>query len=184
MGSYLFLTSGRPVSPHTPVIIEFLTLPANFVYTTTLSFENSHPLPPSLKKRYVREALFPSTVFNSIHYLRCTEGSTPIAPRNNLTYPPVLLDPLTNQPVKRVTCIICLGRPVEVRSQGLITRSDTEPMIPCSHMFCYTCWEMTMPVFDNGDPGVGQIHPQSWGTNFKNRLGKAHEISSRNNTGA
>ena len=34
--------------------------------------------------------------------------------------PPVLLNPDTNEPIERAECPICMERPVEVRSQGLI----------------------------------------------------------------
>ena len=82
--------------------------------------------------------LFPGDMFMD-SYLGAHEV-TPIAPRNSLQEPPVLLDRRTNEPVKRAECGICMDRLVEIRSQCPIGRSDTESLEPCHHMFCYNCW--------------------------------------------
>ena len=90
----------------------------------------------------VIDTLFPGRVFWMMRWMLDNAGEvTPIAPRTSLAQPPVLLNPRTHEPIERGECQVCVDRPVEIRTQCPISRSGTDSIGPCHHMYCYECWK-------------------------------------------
>ena len=90
----------------------------------------------------VIDMLFPGRVFWMMRLMLHDAGEvTPIAPRTSLAQPPVLLNPRTHEPIERGECQVCVDRPVEIRTQCPISRSGTDSIGPCHHMYCYECWK-------------------------------------------